>query len=147
MIKLCRSGGFLGDKSVSDQSMNSVPPAQDGAERQIKRLRSVAGRWLFRGTLAVAIFEWLMFELLRMPYRPPADMRTMLGMEKYDLFGFMCFIAAVWLLCTIAVLVLERLTKLNFVAFVALLVAIAATYAIIIVNPPWSVTPWNHILS
>jgi hypothetical protein len=32
---------------------------------------------------ALAFMEWLLFELLRMAYRPSQDMLTFLGAEKY----------------------------------------------------------------
>ncbi len=127
--------------------MDPHPLARDNTERQAAEGLSAACRWLLIGTLGIAVIEWLMFELLRAPYRPPWDMRTALGQEKYDLVGLMCVVAAVWLLSTITLLILERLTKRDYIAFVALLVAICATYALIIANPPWPVTPWNYILT
>jgi len=47
--------------------------------------------------LALAFIEWVLFELLRAPYRPPEDMTTFLGTEKYAVIAFMMLLAGVGL--------------------------------------------------
>ena len=56
---------------------------------------------LFLGTAAMAVAEWLMFELLRTPYRPPGDMLTLLGVEKFGLAAMMIAAALPMLLRTL----------------------------------------------
>lgn len=123
--------------------MSSPSPTNDNTE--LHTGTPPARRWLFVGTKSVAVFEWLMFELLRKPYAPPGDMSTFLGQEKYGLVRFMCSIAAMWLLSTIGILVFGKLTQRDYMSFVVLLIAIGAAYAVIFVFPLWPVTPWGRI--
>ena len=45
-------------------------------------------------TLCGFVFvEWLLFELLRAPYRPPQDMTTFLGAEKFGVMAIMAVLA------------------------------------------------------
>jgi hypothetical protein len=69
---------------MDDQSVD-----RQGGGRMTKKV-------LFMGTVAVVVSEWLMFELLRLPYRPPHDMTSFLGQEKFNILLLMCCVAAVW---------------------------------------------------
>ena len=39
--------------------------------------------------------EWILFEFLRAPYRPPQDMTTFLGTEKYAVIGLRFSLAVI----------------------------------------------------
>jgi Na+/H+-dicarboxylate symporter len=61
--------------------MDVTPPAAN--PRALPRKRIVA-------TLCgLGFAEWVLFELLRTPYRPPHDMLTFLGTEKYGVIMLM----------------------------------------------------------
>lgn len=94
----------------------------------------------------LAFAEWSLFEIIRIPYRPPQDMTTFLGTEKYAVvalmlglavggFGFVSWWAArfAW-------------TKRD-VAIVAFLVAVLVGAGLYVVtNPGWPVTPLKWVL-
>ena len=53
--------------------------------------------------LGIAILIYLLFELQRMPYRPPYDMSTLLGGGEIQLVRFVIAILSVaWLACALA---------------------------------------------
>jgi hypothetical protein len=95
--------------------------------------------------LVVAVVEWLLFELIRIPYRPPQDMKTLLGQEKYSVVVFMEILALGW---TVYVLLDGRspLPRVrDGLAFAALLSVVAAVVAAIVIYPPWPVTPLDMV--
>src|SRR5262245_15091713 len=54
-------------------------------------------------TIVVAIIEFLLFELIRAPFRPPYDMSTLLGrQEQYIVIGFMGLLAVAWAIYVLA---------------------------------------------
>lgn len=97
-------------------------------------------------TIVVVVVEWLLLELVRIPYSPPRDMLTLLGQEKYAVFGFMFFLFAMWLTFVILVWPLAFVTRRNSISFVALLAGLAVLLGTIVAFPLWTVTPWNLIL-
>lgn len=101
---------------------------------------------IFGGTTAVVLVEWLMFELLRTPYRPPEDMRTLLGVEKYQLLVFMIMVAVTWTLVVLCVFATEKSTRRERRGFLALLAVLPAMLLYIILVPHRPVTPWEIIL-
>jgi hypothetical protein len=93
--------------------------------------------------VAIAIIEWSLFELLRCPYRPPFDMRTLLGAEKYVVRDTMVAVAVVG---TLYVLyrVLTSSFSIRGYFLLTTLVAILAMMAVVVVRYPlWPVTPWD----
>ena len=88
-----------------------------------------------------------MFELLRTPYSPPADMLTLLGTEKYAVVGIMAFVAGIWLVGAIAILTTSKFSIRELMSFVALLCIIMSFYLFIIKNPMRYVTPWELMWS
>ena len=102
---------------------------------------------LFLGTSAVAFVEWLMFELLRTPYRPPADMLTLLGTEKYGLITFMVALAVFWTIVSIWILATTRLTLRQYFGFLTLAAFQLGGLLYIVRNPLRPVTPWELLWS
>ena len=119
---------------------------QDDSSRQLDRSFSPMAK-LIGGTLVTAFVEWLMLELLRTPYRPPADMLTFLGTEKYALVAVMIALAAVWLAVTVVVLTRTRFSIANYLVFTAVVAALAGSSGYIVGNPHRPVTPWDLLLS
>jgi len=87
----------------------------------------------------------MMLELIRIPYRPPRDMLTFLGQEKYGIFALMGIIAAGWSLYVLCDGLRPLPTARDGLAFVALLVAVAAVLTAVVICPPWPVTPLDLI--
>src|SRR5947208_3014103 len=92
-------------------------------------------------TMAVAVVEWVLFELIRIPYRPPHDMLTLLGQEKYSVVGFMGMLAVGWTLYVLFDGLWPLPTVQDGLAFGALLSVVAVVVAAIVIYPPWPVTP------
>lgn len=98
-------------------------------------------------TLCSLVFvEWLLFELLRAPYRPPQDMTTFLGTEK---FGVMAFMAV------LAVLGFGRLfwwsasstwTRRDVIVLAILATGLIVAGSVVIIAPKWPVTPFHLLL-
>ena len=99
--------------------------------------------WLIGGTLLTALSEWIMVELVRTPYRPPSDMLTLLGTEKYGLVAIMIGLAAIWLIFVVVFLTRNRVTITNYLAFTAVVAAILTFIGYIISHPHRDVTPWT----
>ena len=100
-------------------------------------------KFAFGGTSVVAVTEWLLFELLRTPYRPPHDMLTALGTEKYAVITVMGLIASLWAAALVLTVLLRRYSSRDLLHFAILLVAISAAAAYIVRHPHRSVTPWE----
>ena len=102
---------------------------------------------LFLGTPANAFAEWLMYELLRTPYRPPHDMLTFLGTEKFPLAAFMIGLGVVWSGVVAITFATKTLNLRDHFVFVAILAVILAFVQYIVRNPGRSVTPWELLWS
>lgn len=99
-------------------------------------------KWILHiGTIAIALAEWLLFELLRAPYRPPEDMRTLLGREKYSVPYLMAALGIVWTVVSIWLLVSLRPTLRNLLAYMTLLAVLLSLFVYVARNPSWPVTP------
>jgi hypothetical protein len=90
--------------------------------------------------------EWALFELLRAPYRPPQDMTTYLGTEKYGVITFMLGVAVCglgliswWAACS-------TWTKRNLTVIGFLIAVLTGAGIYVFVWPSWPVTPMNWIL-
>ena len=102
-------------------------------------------RWLVGGTLLTAIVEWLMLELLRTPYRPPADMLTLLGTEKYGLAAIMIGLGIAWAIFVVLILTRTRMTITNYLVFTLVIATIMVLFCYITANPHRAVTPWHLV--
>ena len=96
-------------------------------------------------TTVVAIVEWLCFELLRTPYRPPNDMSSLLGTEKYAVLPVMGVIVVGWLICLVISLVSRPLTRTGYISFAIWLACLISGFGLIVYCPPWPVTPYDLI--
>lgn len=97
------------------------------------------------GVVAICLLEWVLFELLRVPYRPPKDMTTFLGTEKYTLLAFMVLIAVISLLWG-AWLVFQRAwTRKDVIGVMAVTVTVSLLGVCAVFAPSWPVTPWHLI--
>jgi hypothetical protein len=77
--------------------------------------------WIVAVTILTAVVEWLLFELVRIPYRPPNDMLTLLGQEKYAVFGLMGAILVGWLMFLIGSWTQGSFTIRDYFSFIAML--------------------------
>ena len=57
---------------------------------------------LLVAVLGLPVLIYLLFELQRLPYRPPLDMSTMLGAEIFLVWLFMGVLAITWIACAAA---------------------------------------------
>ena len=94
----------------------------------------------------LVVVEWVLFELLRAPYRPPHDMTTFLGTEKYGVIAFMLVLAV----CGLGLLLWWALssTWTRRDATVIVILATVLTVAVLaaVIAPRWPVTPFHLIL-
>lgn len=96
-------------------------------------------------TIAVFVVEWLLFELIRIPYRPPEDMRTLLGVEKYGVAYFMALLAIVWLCLAVFCMACFRFPGKDYNRYGRLLAVLIVVLALVVLWPPWTVTPFELI--
>jgi hypothetical protein len=96
--------------------------------------------------VALAFIEWVLFELIRAPYRPPKDMTTFLGTEKYAVIAFMLLLAlfGLGLMCLWAVR--SAWTKRDIAAVAILVTVIMGAGIYVVIKPSWPVTPLNWVL-
>jgi hypothetical protein len=93
---------------------------------------------------AVSLMEWVLFELLRAPYRPPDDMLTFLGgPEKSAVMALMLLLATVGagILSWWAARSVWSKSDLRLVVFEISIIASVLGFAVFC--PPWSVTPFR----
>ncbi len=99
-------------------------------------------KWtLWIGTIAIALVEWQLFELLRAPHRPPEDMRTLLGTEKDSLPFVMTMTGIAWAVASIWLLVTSRPTVRGLLVYMTLIAVLLSLFVSVLKNPPWPVTP------
>ena len=109
--------------------------------------RSALPRKRIVTTLCSLVFvEWLLFELTRSPYRPPDDMLTFLGTEKYAVMALMVVIAVYgfalivrWALCSFW-------TERDVIVVTALVTSLLAAIIFVVFLPAWPVTPFRLLL-
>lgn len=94
----------------------------------------------------LALVEWVLFELVRAPYRPPHDMLTFLGTEKYIVMALMLGLAV----CGVAALswwatryIWTRWDAISAVVLIGVLLVLGTR---VILYPSWPVTPWQLLL-
>ena len=94
----------------------------------------------------LAFVEWVFFELIRAPFRPPQDMTTFLGTEKYAVIALMLGLAVGGLGLILLWGARSTWTKrdLTVVALLGVVVMGAGIY--VVINPSWPVTPLNQVL-
>jgi hypothetical protein len=97
--------------------------------------------------IVILIFvEWILFEIIRTPYRPPYDMTTFLGTEKYPIILFMLGLAVLGLGLIVWWAVRSAWSKRDVITIALLVVVLAAALAYVVFYPCWPVTPLNWVL-
>lgn len=96
--------------------------------------------------IILTLVEWILFELMRTPYRPPQDMTTFLGTEKYPLILFMLGLAVCGLGLILWWAVRSTWSKRNIISIALLVVALTGAVAYVVLYPSWPVTPLNWVL-
>jgi hypothetical protein len=61
--------------------------------RDVTVTRVLPRKRLAAAIVVLGFVEWFLFELVRTPYRPPQDMTTFLGVEKYAVLAVMFLFA------------------------------------------------------
>jgi hypothetical protein len=100
-------------------------------------------------TVGWAVAEWLLIELRRLPYRPPHDMRTLLGTERDAIPGLMVALAVGWLFCLVVFCVcpVSQLSRRDCVCFALLIIVLIAIIGGLVMFPWWPVTPYELLWS
>ncbi len=101
---------------------------------------------LFVVTIVASLIVWLLFELIRFPYRPPEDMTTLLGREKFAVIALMVLVSFGWLFFLVAFLVTCHLTRAEYISFAKLLGIIGIIAGLLVFCPCWPATPFHLIL-
>ncbi len=104
-----------------------------------------------RNRVAITIFclvfaEWVLFELIRVPYRPPQDMLTFLGTEKYAVMALMMGVAVVGAMLLVWWSLRSSWSKRDLAIIAALLAILTVAGTLVIFHPAWSVTPLQMLL-
>lgn len=96
--------------------------------------------------VALGLVEWLLFELLRAPFRPPHDMTTFLGREKYAVMAFMLALAlgGFGLLVKWAASSIWTRRDVAVISLVLMFLMGAGIY--VVICPGWPVTSLQWIL-
>lgn len=103
-------------------------------------------RSLYGGTLTMALAAWFVFELVRAPYRPPEDMNSLLGGEKYGLLATMLVAMVIWGFATVSMLQDASLSSEKRVIFACFVLMLGGVFAVLVVAPAWPVIPWYDVL-
>src|SRR5690349_10330591 len=109
--------------------------------------RHTLPRQRFAATLCgIVVVEWILFEFLRTPYRPPQDMTTFLGTEKFGVMGVMLVLVVFGfgLLTWWAVRSTWTSRDVTVLAFVTIVLIVVAS--IVVIDPRWPVTPFHLLL-
>ncbi len=96
-------------------------------------------------TVVFAGVEWFLFELLRMPYRPPHDMSTFLGQEGIAVVQFMVLLAVGWLVLVAVWAASLKYTWHDGVGFVLLVAMLIIGIGLLVRYPWWPVTPFERL--
>lgn len=94
----------------------------------------------------LVVMEWALFELLRAPYRPPQDMTTLLGSEKYGVILFMAGLAICGFGYVSWAATRSVWTRRSLAMAGLLLSALAGAGVYVAFCPSWPVTPMHWIL-
>ena len=101
---------------------------------------------LTAGITSVCVLEWLLFELLRVPYRPPQDMTTFLGTEKYTVIAFITLLAVISFAWGAWLILRRTWTRQDVLFVMAVVVSLSLSVGLAVLLPSWPVTPWQMIL-
>lgn len=96
--------------------------------------------------VSFALVEWVLFELVRTPYRPPQDMTTFLGTEKFTVIAFMLLLAVCGLGLFFWCAVRSTWTNRDVTVIAIFLTVVISAGAVAVFAPSWPVTPFELIL-
>jgi hypothetical protein len=109
-------------------------------------IRSTLPRKRVVGTICcLSLAEWVLFEVIRTPYRPPKDMLTFLGTEKYAVVVLMLGIALGGIAVLLWWAVRSFWSKADVMVIAGLLVVCVGLITFVVFHPGWPVTPL-HLL-
>lgn len=94
----------------------------------------------------LALVEWVLFELVRAPYRPPQDMTTFLGAEKYGVIAVMLVLAVFGFGLLLWWAVRSAWTSRDIAAVAFLATGLLVAGSIVVIAPTWPVTPFRLLL-
>lgn len=106
-------------------------------------LRALPRKKLAATLCGLVFVEWILFELLRAPYRPPQDMTTLLGTEKYAFIAFMIILALTGMMPILYWTARSAWTKRDRIIFTLLVATLIGLLALVIFAPWWPVTPFR----
>lgn len=107
--------------------------------RESARTRAIVVTCLFFG------WEWLLLELLRIPYRPPYDMTTLLGTEKRFVECVMGICAVLWGIMVLNLGTAGLFTRADSYRFAGLVAFLSTIVGLLAAFPMWTVTPWDLV--
>ena len=94
----------------------------------------------------LVLVEWLLFELLRAPYRPPHDMTTFLGTEKYAVIAFMSVLAVLGFGLLLWWAASSTWTRRDVTVLTILATVLLVAGSAVVIAPRWPVTPFHLLL-
>ena len=109
-------------------------------------LKPVPRRRVALAVVGVIGCEWILFELMRAPYRPPHDMTTLLGTEKYEVLLLMVVIGASRAIGGIWAIRRRSWSKADIGIISSLICVLLLALTRLIIAPSWPVSPWPLIL-
>jgi len=95
---------------------------------------------------SLAFVEWVLFELIRTPYRPPQDMTTFLGTEKFPVMAVMLVLAVVGFGLVLWWAVRSTWTRRDVNRLALLVSVLVGLGSFVVFAPRWPVTPFNLLL-
>ena len=94
----------------------------------------------------LAFMEWLLFELIRAPYRPPQDMTTFLGTEKYAVIALMVGLGIGGLSLILWWAARSTWTRRDVTVVTLFVTVVTGAGIYVVINSSWPVTPLNWVL-
>ena len=98
-------------------------------------------------TLIWSAMEWLLFELRRAPYRPPHDMKTLLGTERDGVFYVMAGTTVGWVIVLYWICLRSEFTRKDYANFGLMIALLTAIIGGFVLFPCWPVTPYELLWS
>lgn len=92
-------------------------------------------------TIFVALIEWLLLEAMRAPYRPPEDLNSFLGTEKYAVPYMMGIIFLAWFASIVYVGCRLSYTTRDLLGFVTIVLILLAIVMLAVKYPSWLIVP------
>jgi len=117
--------------------MEVTPPTKPPAVPRKRIVATLCG---------LAFAEWVLFELLRTPYRPPHDMLTFLGQEKYGVIMLMLGMLVLGAGLVVWWATRSVWTAKDITIVASLLALLTGAGVFVLFHPGRPVTPFNLLL-